>query len=125
MDLLLSSLLNIPEYMLLTNALSNNESAAVTGIGQLNRSHLIAALHSCVQRPLVVICQDDMAAKRLQEELKAFTGDNFPVLSACGIASTFSTHSLTKSLSLLLLVLIPFLFYLYRYFEWAKRNPSK
>ena len=80
MDLLLSSLLNIPEYMLLTNALSNNESAAVTGIGQLNRSHLIAALHSCVQRPLVVICQDDMAAKRLQEELKAFTGDNFPVL---------------------------------------------
>ena len=80
MDLLLSSLLNIPEYKLLTNALSNNESAAVTGIGQLNRSHLIAALHSCVQRPLVVICQDDMAAKRLQEELKAFTGDNFPVL---------------------------------------------
>ena len=80
MDLLLSSLLNIPEYKLLTNALSNNESAAVTGIGQLNRSHLIAALHSCVQRPLVVICQDDMAAKRLQEELKAFTGDSFPVL---------------------------------------------
>ena len=80
MDLLLSSLLNIPEYKLLTNALSNNESAAVTGIAQLNRSHLIAALHSCVQRPLVVICQDDMAAKRLQEELKAFTGDNFPVL---------------------------------------------
>ncbi len=80
MELLLSSLLNIAEYKLLTKALDNNESAAVTGIGQLNRSHLIAALHSRVQRSMVVVCQDDMAAKRLQEELKAFTGDTFPVL---------------------------------------------
>ena len=80
MDLLLSSLLNMAEYKLLTAALDSNSSVAVTGIGQLNRSHLIAALHSRAQRPLVVICQDDMAAKRLQEELKAFTGDTFPVL---------------------------------------------
>ena len=80
MDLLLSSLLNIPEYKLLTDALDAGNSAAVTGIGQLNRSHLIAALHRRAQRPLVVVCQDDMAAKRLQEELKAFTGDTFPVL---------------------------------------------
>ena len=80
MDLLLSSLLNIAEYKLLTDTLDSSNSAAVTGIGQLNRSHLIAALHSRAQRPLVVVCQDDMAAKRLQEELKAFTGDTFPVL---------------------------------------------
>ena len=80
MQLLLSSLLNISEYKLLLDALENCESSAVTGIGQLCRSHLIAALQSRLQRPLVVVCQDDMAAKRLQDELKAFTGTAFPVL---------------------------------------------
>ena len=80
MNELLSTLNSIPEYGQLTAALSRNESAAVTGIGQINRSHLIAGLHSRLQRPMVVICQDDMAAKRLQEELRAFSGDTAPIL---------------------------------------------
>ena len=77
---LLSILNTIPEYQLLLKALSNNQSAAVTGIGQINRSHLIAGLHTHSASPMVVICQDDMAAKRLQEELKAFLGETVPVL---------------------------------------------
>ena len=80
MDILLSSLLNIPEYRLLAQGLEAGESAAVTGVGQLCRSHLIAALSQRIRRPMVVLCQDDMASKRLQEELKAFLGEEAPVL---------------------------------------------
>ena len=80
MEKLLTSLLKIPEYRLLTNAIVEDQSAAVTGIGQLNRSHLIAALPTATDRPLVIICQDDMSARRLQEEIKAFCGETFPVL---------------------------------------------
>ncbi len=80
MEKLLSLLKSIPEYGMLLDCVSRKESAAVTGIGQMNRSHMIAALHTDTKTPLVVICQDDMAAKRLQEELKAFLGITPPVL---------------------------------------------
>ena len=80
MEKLLSSLKNIPEYQVLLKALSDKESAAVTGIGQINRSHLIACLRSETAVPMVVIVQDDIAAKRLQQELKDFLGQDFPVL---------------------------------------------
>ena len=80
MEKLLSALKSIPEYKLLCSAVENNESAAITGIGQINRSHFIAALHRETTRPLVVLCQDDLAAKRLQEDLKAFLGEEAPTL---------------------------------------------
>ena len=80
MEKLLSCLKNMPEYQALLEGLSRSEPAAVTGIGQINRSHLIAALHEHLVRPMVVICQDDMAAKRIQEELHAFLNETYPVL---------------------------------------------
>ena len=80
MDKLLQFLKSIPEYSLLLKSVHKGEAAAVTGIGQLNRSHLIAAVHRDTEKPMVVLCQDDMAAKRLQEELHAFLGETFPVL---------------------------------------------
>ena len=80
MDKLLTFLKSIPEYGLLLKSVINGQAAAVTGIGQLCRSHLIAALRKDTDVPMVVLCQDDMAAKRLQEELHAFLGDTFPVL---------------------------------------------
>ena len=80
MDHLIKLLKNIPEYRTLVGALADHQSAAVTGIGQINRSHIIAGLHSDGGRPLVLICQDEMAAKRLQEELKCFLGQTFPFL---------------------------------------------
>ena len=71
----------IPEYQILLKAVASNQAAAVTGIGQINRSHLVAGIYTHTQRrPLVVICQDDMAAKRLQEELKSFLKEVSPVL---------------------------------------------
>ncbi len=80
MEKLLDFLNCIPEYRLLLDAAAKNQSAAVTGIGQINRSHLLAGLVRDTGRPLAVLVQDDMAAKRLQQELKAFLGEEFPVL---------------------------------------------
>ena len=80
MEKLLSFLNQIPEYNLLRKGIAVGATSAVTGVGQINRSHLIAALHRDIPRPMVVLVQDDMAAKRLQEELKAFTGQTAPVL---------------------------------------------
>ncbi len=80
MEMLLSALKTIPEYGLLLESIQDDACAAVTGIGQINRSHLIAALRKDITRPIVVVCQDDIAAKRLQEELQAFLGISAPVL---------------------------------------------
>ena len=80
MEKLLDILKTIPEYTALLEGLFENKAVAVNGIGQINRSHLLAALTRHTNRPIVIICQDDMAAKRLQEELKSFLGKTFPVL---------------------------------------------
>ena len=80
MEKLLQALNAIPEYKVLLSAISKNQSAAVTGIGQINRTHILAALRHALQRPIVAVCQDDMAARRLQEELKSFLGETAPML---------------------------------------------
>ena len=80
MEQLLSLLKTIPEYKALLEAVRQGQNAAVTGIGQINRSHLIAGLCRDSGRPLVLLCQDDIAARRLQEELKGFLGETAPIL---------------------------------------------
>ena len=80
MENLISILKTIPEYRTLLESLSRRESVAVTGIGQINRSHMIAGLCKDSSKPIVIICQDEMAARKLQEELKAFLGTSAPVL---------------------------------------------
>ena len=80
MEKLLSALNTISEYTATKSGLAANESVAVTGIAQINRSHLIAGLASQTKRPMVILCQDDIAAKRTQEELAAFLGRSIPVL---------------------------------------------
>lgn len=80
MDKLLSFLKSVPEYSILLNNVSNHEATAVTGIGQINRSHMIAALHADTGRPMVLVCQDDISAKRLQEELQSFLSQTVSIL---------------------------------------------
>jgi len=80
MQQLLTHLNMIPEYRALLESVRDRRTAAVTGIGQINRSHLIAGLFRSSERPLMILCQDDMAARRLQEELKCFLGETLPVL---------------------------------------------
>ena len=80
MEKLLELLKSMPEYAAVLDALKQGQNAAVTGIGQVNRSHIIAGLYTHTDAPLVVICQDDLAAKRLGDELKTFLGAECPVL---------------------------------------------
>ena len=80
MKTLLSALHSIPEYQSLLTSISNQQAAAVTGIGQINRSHIIAGLCRDTAAPMVILCQDDMAARKLQEELKALLADTVPIL---------------------------------------------
>ncbi len=80
MQQLLSILNTIPEYAAALAGVNGGQSVAVTGIGQINRSHILAALRQDARRPMVILCQDDMAARRLQEELKCFLGETAPIL---------------------------------------------
>ena len=70
----------IPEYAILADTLKAGRSAAVTGVGQINRSHMIAGLSQDLQKPIAIVCQDDMTARRIQEELKCFLGLTAPIL---------------------------------------------
>ena len=80
MEKLLSFLKTLPEYQTLLECIQENSSVALTGIGQINRSHMIAALHKDVKRPLVLICQDSLSCMKMQEELRCFLGITAPVL---------------------------------------------
>ena len=80
LEKLLEMLRTIPEFAQLLDAVTKGQSAAVTGIGQINRSHMIAGLRNLTKRPIVVICQDEMAARRLQEEVKSFLGQTAQLL---------------------------------------------
>jgi len=77
---ILNILNNLPEYRTALQSLETSSVVALTGISQINRSHLLAGLLNHTARPFVIICQDEMAAKRLQSELSAFIGETFPVL---------------------------------------------
>ncbi len=80
MDKLISILNQLPEYTSLLRCVVAGENAAVTGIGQINRSHIIAGLKKDSSHPIVVICQDDISAKRIQDDLKSFLTVDVPVL---------------------------------------------
>ena len=74
MHILLQALDRSPEYRQLLESISRGGVCAVSGLSQITRSHFIAALHASSGRPSVLICQDEMAASRLQEELASFLG---------------------------------------------------
>ncbi len=82
MEKLLSVLKTIPEYKTLLEYISKNSCAAMTGLSQICRSHIIAAIHAHNKKPITVICQDVASAKRLQQDLQAFLNISVPVLNS-------------------------------------------
>lgn len=80
MELILDLLRRLPDYSRLRTALESAQAVGVSGAAQINRSHLIAALCRDTARPAVVVCQDEMAARRTQSELAAFLGAEAPIL---------------------------------------------
>ena len=80
MELLFSALQALPDYRRLLQCVEQNGAAGVSGAAQINRSHLIAALCHDTGRPAVIVCQDELAARRTQSELAAFLGTEAPIL---------------------------------------------
>ena len=80
MENLLTFLNQLPTYTAMIATLAAGKSAAVTGLGQINRSHFIASVENGLQKPMLLLCPDDMATRRLQEELHALLGYNIPIL---------------------------------------------
>ena len=80
MNVLLQLLRGMPEFTQLREAADARQTVAVSGVSQIVRSHFIAALCAGTGRPALVICQDELAASRMQDELAAFLGSRPPVL---------------------------------------------
>ncbi len=80
MDLLLSALHELTEYETIRKTLRRGQCVGVSGSAQINRSHLIAGLCRDLDAPFLVLCQDELACRRTQEELAAFLGTSFPIL---------------------------------------------
>ena len=80
MDQLLKILNQLPDMAKLYAAVEKNQAVGVSGAAQINRSHLIATVCAETKRPALIICQDDMAARRTQMELTAFLGKEVPIL---------------------------------------------
>ena len=80
MEQILSILSGIPEFSATLAAIAQGESVAVTGIGQINRSHFLSGISRQAQRPVVLLCQDELAARNLQQELKCFLDQTPPIL---------------------------------------------
>ena len=56
MELILSALAGLPEFSTLASLLTAGETAALSGVGQLPRSHFLAGLTRAVSRPALILC---------------------------------------------------------------------
>ena len=86
MEQLLTLLRGLPDYRRLVQCLEKNQAAGVSGAAQINRSHLIASVLHDTKRPAVILCQDEMAARRTQSELAAFLDTEIPILPSRDLA---------------------------------------
>ena len=77
---LLSVIRDLPEYQTLTQTLDRGYAVGVSGAAQLCRSHILSSLIDQAGGCAVVVCQDEIAAGRIQSELEAFLGVSFPIL---------------------------------------------
>ena len=80
MNILLQALSGLHEYGALLHAVDARQAVAVSGVSQIARSHFIAALSADSGRPALIVCQDELAAQRAQDELAAFLDRQVPIL---------------------------------------------
>ncbi len=80
MDQLLKILPESEEFRRLLTAIGKKQTVALSGVGQIARSHMLATIHAHTGRPLVVLCQDDTTADRIYGELQSFLGQGVALL---------------------------------------------
>ena len=54
--------------------------AVLSGLANIHKAHAIAAIRRLTGRPVVVVCSDDIEAKRLGSDVEAFSGDKTHLL---------------------------------------------
>ncbi len=74
-----SALRGLPEYQALLRQADHAGASAVTGLSSIHRAHMIAALREDTGRPILVVCQDELAASRTVQELSGFLGEKPPI----------------------------------------------
>lgn len=75
MQQMLSAIFHIPEVASLLEAITHGDCpAAVTGLANVHRAQLAAALSIRTKRPLVMLCSDESEANRLAEDLQVLLG---------------------------------------------------
>ena len=82
MERILEILKTMPEYKAALDSITNGKNAAITGIGQINRSHIISGIYKDTNNPIIIVCQDDLTARRICEEIKGFLGIECPILQS-------------------------------------------
>ena len=80
MNLINHILKKLPEYNTLRDLSEKNVPCGITGLSSIHRAHIISALRQDTGRCLLVVCQDDLAAARMAEELQGFLGEKPPIL---------------------------------------------
>ena len=79
MHLIDTALRGLPEYQALLGETQQSGASAITGLASIHRAHMAAALREDTGRPVLVVCQDDLAAARMAQELSGFLGEKPPV----------------------------------------------
>ncbi len=79
MHLIDTALRALPEYQALLRGAHQSGASAITGLASIHRAHMAAALREDTGRPVLVVCQDDLAAARMAQELSGFLGEKPPV----------------------------------------------
>lgn len=79
MNLLSTALRGLPEYRSLLQGMDAPSASAITGLSSIHRAHMAAALREDTGRPILIVCQDDLAASRMTQELSGFLGETPPL----------------------------------------------
>lgn len=64
----------LPEFSQLLGRLDTGP-VALSGVGQVHKAHLAAAIHLLTGRQIFMLCQDELAAERMAADLAALTGE--------------------------------------------------
>jgi len=80
MKVLLDALAGSEDFSELSRAIEKGKSpAAVSGLGSIHKAHIAAALGQTLDRPLFLLCPDELGAARTARDIADFTGEE-PVI---------------------------------------------
>ena len=90
MKTITEALFNEPDFRGLVAAIETGKyPAVISGLSEIHRAHVAAALHLVTQKPVALICTDDEEAARLSRTVSSLVGETTDVL----LAREYTFHS--------------------------------